>query len=90
MYFQCRENDIVANVISEQGANTSSYIGLIRNEENLDEWLWADGSEVSYTNWNDGEPNNKNEKAGEVYDNKDQMVQESGMTAIRLHFAQVL
>ena len=65
-----RENDIVANVISEQGANTSSYIGLIRNEENLDEWLWADGSEVSYTNWNDGEPNNKNEKAGEVYDNK--------------------
>lgn len=65
-----RENDIVANVISEQGDNTSSYIGLIRNEENLDEWLWADGSEVSYTNWNDGEPNNKNEKAGEVYDNK--------------------
>ena len=54
-----RENDIVANVISEQGANTSSYIGLIRNEENLDEWLWADGSEVSYTNWNDGEPKSR-------------------------------
>ena len=30
--------------------------------------MWADGSEVNYTNWNEGEPNSENEKVAEIYD----------------------
>ena len=40
------ENEIVTKVASVERASASSYIGLIRNAENLQEWLWADGSEV--------------------------------------------
>ena len=62
------ENEIVAKVSSTGKTTTSSYIGLTRNVENLQEWLWADGSEVNYTNWNEGEPNSENEKVAEIYD----------------------
>ena len=62
------ENEIVAKVSSTGKTTTSSYIGLTRNAENLQEWLWADGSEVNYTNWNEGEPNSENEKVAEIYD----------------------
>ena len=62
------ENEIVAKVSSTGKTTTSSYIGLMRNEENIQEWLWADGSEVNYTNWNEGEPNSENEKVAEIYD----------------------
>ena len=62
------ENEIVAKVSSTGTTTTSSYIGLTRNAENLQEWLWADGSEVSYTNWNQGEPNSVNETVAEIYD----------------------
>ena len=64
------ENEIVTKVASVERASASSYIGLIRNAENLQEWLWADGSEVSYTNWNQGEPNSINETVAEIYDSK--------------------
>ena len=62
------ENEIVAKVSSTGKTTTSSYIGLTRNAENLQEWLWADGSEVNYTNWNEGEPNSVNETVAEIYD----------------------
>ena len=62
------ENEIVAKVSSTGKTTTSSYIGLMRNEENIQEWMWADGSEVNYTNWNEGEPNSENEKVAEIYD----------------------
>ena len=62
------ENEIVAKVSSTGKTTTSSYIGLTRNAENLQEWLWADGSKVNYTNWNEGEPNSENEKVAEIYD----------------------
>ena len=62
------ENEIVAKVSSTGKTTTSSYIGLTRNAENLQEWMWADGSEVNYTNWNEGEPNSENEKVAEIYD----------------------
>ena len=64
------ENEIVTKVASVERASASSYIGLTRNAENLQEWLWADGSEVSYTNWNQGEPNSINETVAEIYDSK--------------------
>ena len=62
------ENEIVAKVSSTGKTTTSSYIGLMRNEENIQEWMWADGSEVNYTNWNEGEPNSENETVAEIYD----------------------
>ena len=62
------ENEIVAKVSSTGKTTASSYIGLTRNAENLQEWLWADGSEVNYTNWNEGEPNSENETVAEIYD----------------------
>ena len=62
------ENEIVAKVSSTGKTTTSSYIGLMRNEENIQEWMWADGSEVNYTNWNEGEPNSVNETVAEIYD----------------------
>ena len=62
------ENEIVAKVSSTGKTTTSSYIGLMRKEENIQEWMWADGSEVNYTNWNEGEPNSENEKVAEIYD----------------------
>ena len=62
------ENEIVAKVSSTGKTTTSSYIGLMRNKENIQEWMWADGSEVNYTNWNEGEPNSENETVAEIYD----------------------
>ena len=61
------ENEIVAKVSSTGTTTASSYIGLTRNAENLQEWLWADGSEVNYTNWNEGEPNSESEIVAEIY-----------------------
>ena len=61
------ENEIVAKVSSTETTTASSYIGLTRNAENLQEWLWADGSEVNYTNWNEGEPNSESEIVAEIY-----------------------
>ena len=61
------ENEIVAKVSSTGKTTTSSYIGLMRNKENIQEWLWADGSEVNYTNWNEGEPNSESEIVAEIY-----------------------
>ncbi len=62
------ENEIVAKVSSTGKTTTSYYIGLMRNKENIQEWMWADGSEVNYTNWNEGEPNSENETVAEIYD----------------------
>ena len=64
------ENEIVAKVSSTGKTTTSSYIGLMRNKENIQEWMWADGSEVNYTNWNEGEPNSENETVAEIYDSR--------------------
>ncbi|XP_072259111.1 C-type lectin domain family 4 member G-like [Pyxicephalus adspersus] len=34
------------------------WLGLRRNSSNIDEWLWADGSALTFSAWNEGEPNN--------------------------------
>ena len=36
----------------------ATWIGLRRNPNNKSRWMWVDGSQASYTNWNTGEPNN--------------------------------
>ena len=35
----------------------NTWIGLHRDPKNTARWLWVDGSYATYTNWNDGEPN---------------------------------
>ncbi|XP_075711502.1 C-type lectin-like [Rhinoderma darwinii] len=38
---------------------TSRYwIGLKRNPEDINVWVWTDGSPLTYSAWNEGEPNN--------------------------------
>ncbi|XP_066446128.1 CD209 antigen-like protein C isoform X2 [Eleutherodactylus coqui] len=44
------------------------WIGLKRNPENIDQWEWTDGSPLTFSAWNEGEPNNDrdNEHCAEV------------------------
>ncbi|XP_077327407.1 uncharacterized protein LOC143961945 isoform X4 [Lithobates pipiens] len=34
------------------------WLGLRRDSANINHWLWADGSSLSFSPWNTGEPNN--------------------------------
>lgn len=38
------------------------WIGLKRDSENTDMWLWADGSPLTFSAWNEGEPNNDHDE----------------------------
>lgn len=51
-------------------------------QENLQEWLWADGSEVNYTNWNEGEPNSESEIVAEIYNSTRSSGAEKWKTAL--------
>ncbi|KAM9312015.1 perlucin-like protein [Gastrophryne carolinensis] len=44
------------------------WLGLKRDTENIDLWLWADGTPLTFSAWNDGEPNNDqdNEDCAEI------------------------
>ncbi|XP_069801771.1 C-type lectin-like [Dendropsophus ebraccatus] len=44
------------------------WIGLKRDPKDIETWLWTDGSPVTYSAWNEGEPNNDrdNEHCAEV------------------------
>ena len=35
-----------------------TWIGLHRDPKDKSQWLWVDGSNAVYTNWDKGEPNN--------------------------------
>lgn len=45
---------------------TSAYFGLL-DVNNDNNWKWIDGSELSYTNWADGEPSSLSEPYGMFY-----------------------
>ncbi|KAG8441248.1 hypothetical protein GDO86_006837, partial [Hymenochirus boettgeri] len=34
------------------------WIGLKRDNKNSDEWKWVDGTPMTFSNWQDGDPNN--------------------------------
>jgi hypothetical protein len=52
------ENDFIQeNFGFFDGVDRRLWIGFT-DEGSEGDWFWSDGSEVDYTNWNDGEPNN--------------------------------
>ena len=51
-----REQAIIADMLEKASANFY-WLGAIKNS---DGWNWVSGEEFSYTNFNSGEPNNKN------------------------------
>ena len=57
------ENDFLASV-----AGASVWIGLNDFEESR-VWRWVTGEDLVYTNWNNGEPNNVNERVVEFLPN---------------------
>ncbi|KAK7176914.1 hypothetical protein R3I93_000988 [Phoxinus phoxinus] len=42
------------------------WIGLERDGEDNNKWIWSEGGQATITFWNKGEPNNDNEKCGAV------------------------
>ena len=62
------ENNIVVHYLekSKQG-DTRMWIGLERNQNDISKFKWIDGSELTYTNWEKGEPSTLRETRVEVY-----------------------
>ncbi|MBF4989135.1 C-type lectin domain-containing protein [Methylophilus sp. 14] len=55
------ENDwLTTEAFNGWGLNNAYWIGYSRNPNNPSQFLWADGSTSTYTNWSPGEPNNSN------------------------------
>jgi len=44
-----------------------TWIGLHRNPKDKSRWMWVDGSQATYTHWNQGEPNSVAEECGHMY-----------------------
>ncbi|KAM4036647.1 perlucin-like protein [Anomaloglossus baeobatrachus] len=44
------------------------WLGLKRDPEDIETWLWVDGSSLTFSAWNEGEPNNdrNNEHCAEI------------------------
>lgn len=53
---------IAENLIARysNNAHRAAWIGLHRDPNNFDRWLWHGGEPVTYANWYRGEPNNAN------------------------------
>lgn len=62
------ENNIVVHYLEKlnQG-DTRMWIGLERNQNDISKFKWIDGSELTYTNWEKGEPSTLSETRVEVY-----------------------
>ncbi|XP_036453241.1 macrophage mannose receptor 1-like [Colossoma macropomum] len=59
------EMDTVITIIS--GREGHFWIGLILTvENNTPSWIWSDGSQTSYRNWNTGQPDVKANYCGEL------------------------
>lgn len=53
-------NWLTTQAFNQWGLTHSYWIGYYRDPSNPSQFLWADGSTSTYTNWSAGEPNNSN------------------------------
>lgn len=51
---------LTTQAFNQWGITHSYWIGFSRNPSNPSQFVWADGSSSSYTQWSPGEPNNSN------------------------------
>ena len=49
-------------MVKKSGRIYFFWIGGFRDENNLNSFLWTDGTSMTFTNWKPGEPNNYIEK----------------------------
>lgn len=62
------ENNIVVHYLEELNhGDTRMWIGLERDQNDISKFKWIDGSELTYTNWEKGEPSTLSETRVEVY-----------------------
>ena len=66
------QNRMVRIAAIDVGISDNVWIGAT-DSANEGTWLWTDDTEVNYTNWADGEPNNSgnNEDCGGQYSNEE-------------------
>lgn len=57
---QAENNWIVSQAFGGWGTSNALWIGYARSQSNPRQFVWADGSNSTYTNWAPGEPNNSN------------------------------
>ncbi|XP_037543811.1 galactose-specific lectin nattectin [Nematolebias whitei] len=43
-------------IVKDSGTNTKSWVGGTKGQDG--DWTWSDGSQITYTHWGPGEPNN--------------------------------
>ncbi|XP_073444860.1 C-type lectin-like [Dendrobates tinctorius] len=56
------ENDFEMNSLLKMIKQDNYWLGLRRNPEDIETWEWTDGSPLTFSAWNAGEPNNDYEK----------------------------
>ena len=54
-YLACVESEAEDDFLFTLAGTTRPWIGL-NNEDDVDTWVWVNGSPVTYTNWQPGQP----------------------------------
>ncbi|KAJ8040777.1 C-type lectin domain family 4 member G [Holothuria leucospilota] len=58
-YLAIIKNEVENTIVSEAGDVQQAWIGVIRNPNNTDEFIWQDGSALTFDCWRQREPNNR-------------------------------
>ena len=58
------ENEFIHALLPASGFDSVFCIGFLRDIVNPSKWIWLDGSNVTYTNWDTNQPGNNSEGCG--------------------------